>query len=101
MHRLCVVAALVSLAACGGGGSSAKPDPTTSSISVTVNSPVRMGQTTQATGTATLSDGTSQILSTGWQSDAPGVAVVTSTGAVSGVSNGRATIFIVSGGRQG
>jgi hypothetical protein len=60
-----------------------------------------MGQTTQATGTAILSDGTSQLLSTGWQSDAPGVAVVTSAGAVSGVSNGRATIFIVSGGRQG
>ena len=101
MHRLYAVAALVSLAACGGGGSGATPDPTTTAISVTVSSPMRMGQTTQASGNATLSNGTSQALSAGWQSDAPGVATVTGAGIVTGVANGQATIFIVSGGRQG
>lgn len=60
-----------------------------------------MGQTTQATGTATLSNGTSQVLSAGWQSDVPSVATVTTAGAVTGVANGRATIYILSGGRQG
>lgn len=101
MHRFCAVAALVSLAACGGGGSSVNPDPTTSAISVTVSSPLRMGQTTQASGTATLSNGTSEVLSAGWQSDAPGVATVTGAGTVTGVANGLATIFVLSGGRQG
>ncbi|MEQ1759880.1 MAG: hypothetical protein ABL986_16305 [Vicinamibacterales bacterium] len=68
---------------------------------MTVNSPIRMGQTAQATGTAALSNGQTQSITTGFQSDQPAIAAVTTAGVVSGLSNGRATIFVVSGGRQG
>jgi hypothetical protein len=60
-----------------------------------------MGQTTQATGTAVMSNGQSQALTSGWLSDATSIASVTSSGTVTGIANGRATIYIVSGGRQG
>jgi hypothetical protein len=60
-----------------------------------------MGQTTQASGTATLSNGQSQALTSAWQSDAPGVATVTDAGLLTGVGNGRATIYVMNGGRQG
>jgi hypothetical protein len=96
----------LSVAACNGGSSSSSPaptvpTPTTTSVTVTVASPLRMGQTTQATGTETLSSGQSQPVTTAWQSDAPSVATVTGAGLVSGVANGRATIFVIAGGRQG
>src|SRR5512139_2676071 len=80
---------------CSGGDSSpASPSPATSSIVVTVDNPLKIGATAQASATATLSNGQTQNLTTGFQSDAPGVASVTPTGAVTGVSNGRATIFV-------
>jgi hypothetical protein len=60
-----------------------------------------MGQTAQATGVATLSNGQTQTITAGWRSDAPGVASVTDAGLVSGIANGRATVYVVSGGRQG
>jgi hypothetical protein len=105
MYRLSLVLALVALPACGGDGdsssSSSSPSPVTSGVSVTVTSPVRMGQTTQATGNATLSGGQTQPVTTGWLSDAAAVATVSNAGLVTGVSNGRATIYVVSGGQQG
>lgn len=75
--------------------------PTTTGITVTVPGPVRMGQTAQATGTETLSNGQSQAIATGWLSDSPAVAMVTTGGLVTGVGNGRATIYVIAGGRQG
>ena len=60
-----------------------------------------MGQTAQASGTASLSNGQSQAVTSGWRSDASSVATVTDAGLVTGVSNGRATIYVVYGGRQG
>ncbi|HEY6506979.1 MAG TPA: Ig-like domain-containing protein, partial [Vicinamibacterales bacterium] len=36
-----------------------------------------------------------------WLSDTPTVATVTNSGLVTGVSNGRATVYVVSGGQQG
>jgi hypothetical protein len=60
-----------------------------------------MGQTAQATGTETRSNGQTQAVTTGWQSDAPGIASVTTGGLVTGVANGRATIYVVASGRQG
>jgi len=105
MYRLSLVLALVALPACGGDGdsssSSSSPSPVTSGVSVTVTSPVRMGQTAQAAGSATLSGGQTQSVTTGWRSDAAAVATVTDAGLVTGVANGRATIYVVSGGRQG
>lgn len=94
-------------AGCGGGGGGGStsgpsaPSPTVSSVAVTVASPLKMGTTTQATGTASLSNGQSQSVTTGWRSDATAVASVTDAGLVTGVANGRATIYVVSGGRQG
>lgn len=39
--------------------------------------------------------GQSQALTTGWLSDAPAVATVTDAGLVTGVANGRATIYVI------
>ena len=98
---VCAVALLAS--ACGEESSApaTAPSPTTASINVTVDTPIRMGATAQATGAAALSNGQSQALTSGWQSDSPNVATVTATGLVTGVANGPATIFVISGGRQG
>ena len=60
-----------------------------------------MGQTAQASATAALSNGTSQPVTTGWTSDATGVATVTDGGLVAGVANGQATISVTAGGRPG
>ena len=61
----------------------------------------QVGETGQAVGMAALSNGQAQPVTAGWRSDAPAVATATDAGLVTGVSNGRATIFVVSGGRQG
>jgi hypothetical protein len=81
----------------GGGGGA----PTVSSVAVTLTSPLRVGQTTQAAATATLSNGTTETVTSGWQSDAAGVATVSAAGLVTAVANGTAAISISSGGRQG
>jgi hypothetical protein len=98
--RLCPLVFLISLSACGGG-SDARPTPTTTAVSLTVPGPLRMGQTAQATATESLSTGETRPVTSGFQSDAPTVATVTTAGVVSGVANGRATIFVIAGGRQG
>jgi hypothetical protein len=104
MNRL-VLAFLLTplLAACSDSSSPTPPSstPKTSAVSVTVSSPLRMGQTAQATGTETLSDGQSRAITSGWLSDALAVATVTNAGLVSGIANGRATIYVVTGGMQG
>lgn len=61
---------------------------------------VRIGETVQASATATFSDGKSETLKTGWRSDTPEVATVTDAGLVTGVSNGRANIYVVHAGQQ-
>jgi len=101
MYRILLVVGLAAVMAACGDDSPTAPSVSTSSITVTVSSPVRMGQTTQSSGTAMLSNGQSQAVTSGWLSDAPGVATVSDAGLVTGVSNGRATIYVVSGGRQG
>ena len=106
MNRLLIAFPLVLFAACGddapsGSSSTTAPSPTTTAVTVTVTSPVRMGQTAQATGSETLSDGQSRAIASGWLSDAAAVATVTNTGLVTGVANGRATIYVIAGGRQG
>jgi Big-like domain-containing protein len=100
MRHLVLVIALALGVACG---SSTGPSEvvTTSGINVTVSNPLRMGQTTQAAGTATLSNGQTQSVTAGWRSDVPAVATATDGGLVAGVANGRATIYVVSGGVQG
>lgn len=105
-YRVCLAAVVVFIATgCGGSDSTptpaAAPSPTTSVINVTLATPIRMGATAQATGTAVLSNGENQPITTGWLSDAPNVATVTTGGLVTGVANGLATIYVISGGRQG
>ena len=100
---MCVGVAVLT-AACGGdesGGGPTSATPTAASIAVTLTNPLRMGETAQAAGTVTLSNGQTQPVTTGWRSDAPAVATATDAGLVTAVGNGRATIFVVTGGRQG
>lgn len=85
----------------GGGGTPTTPSPTASSISVDLQDVLLVGRTAVARATATLSNGQTQSLTAGWQSDVPAVARVTDTGTVTGVANGQANIFVIFGGRQG
>jgi serine/threonine protein kinase len=47
------------------------------------------------------SNGQTQAITSGWLSDAPNVATVTTGGLVTGVANGRASIYVIARGRQG
>jgi hypothetical protein len=103
-YALSCAAISVAASACDSDSNGSLPtsaSPTTSAIAVTVNSPIKVDETAQATATASLSNGQSQAITTGWQSDAPNVASVTPAGIVTGVANGRATIYVIAGGRQG
>jgi len=104
MCRVLMLLVLTTVAACGDSDSSGSPtssSSTTTGVAVTVSSPLRMGQTAQASGTESRSGGQTQNITTGWLSDAPAVATVTGAGLVTGVANGRATVYVVAGGRQG
>jgi len=103
MRRVLIVLGLATVAACGDSdsGSPTSASPTTTAVAVTVSSPLRMGQTAQASGTETQSGGQTQSITSGWLSDAPAVATATGAGLVTGVANGRATIHVVAGGRLG
>jgi hypothetical protein len=102
--QLAALLGVSALAACGGSPSSPSGGggtPTVSSVAVTLTSPLKVGQTSQATATATLSNGATQAVTSGWQSDAAGVATVSAAGLVTAIANGTATISISSDGRQG
>lgn len=102
MNHLFIAVLLASVAACGSDTPGAGPlQPTTTAITVTVQSPLRMGQTAQATATETLSDGQTRPITSGFSTDAAAVAIVTNSGLVTGIANGRATIAVVAGVRQG
>ncbi|NOT26206.1 MAG: hypothetical protein HOP16_08885 [Acidobacteria bacterium] len=57
--------------------------------------------TTNVTGAAALSNGSTQAITSGWRSDSTNVATVTDTGVVTGVAVGLANIYVEFGGRQG
>jgi hypothetical protein len=104
MRKLCALLCLVLWsAACGGGGGGTPtaPSPTTTSIAVTLQEILLVGRTATASATATLSNGQTQALGTGWQSNAPAIATVTDGGIVRGIGNGHASISVSSGGQQG
>ncbi|MBM3907261.1 MAG: Ig-like domain-containing protein [Gemmatimonadetes bacterium] len=102
MHRLFAVA-LIALAACSGGDSSTSPAPATvASVSLNVtNAQLGVGQTLQLTATPLTSTGTVTTGTATWSSSAAGVASVSPSGLVSGVSAGVATISAAIGGRTG
>jgi hypothetical protein len=89
--------------ACSKGSSSpTAPAATTQSITVTGPDRVFIGATETFTATAVMSDGSSRAVTSGWATDAPGVATVEAgTGRVTGVGPGNVTVYIVHDGRQG
>jgi hypothetical protein len=100
-----ILLAVVGFVSCGGSSSTPSAPSTpviaTQSIAVTMLSPIAVGNTAQATAVATLSNGSTQALTTGFRSDVPTVATVTDSGLVTSVSAGGANIYVVSGGQQG
>jgi hypothetical protein len=90
---LCVAATV----ACGSDNPSA-PTPTTSALQIRAtgdaSGPLETGQTRQLTATATQSTGTTSDVTqqAAWQSSAPAVATVSSTGLVTAVTPGDAEI---------
>lgn len=101
MRKILTVLILAAgLAGCGGDGPT-DPGPTTTSVAVTLKDVVLVGTTAQASATATMSNGQVQPVTSGFRSDATGVATVTGAGLVTGVANGSATIIATSNGRDG
>jgi hypothetical protein len=98
---LLVSSAFVS--ACSGGGDSpTTPAPTTQSITVSGPDRVLIGATETFTATASMSDGSSRAVTSGWAGDAPSVVTVDpSTGRVTGVGSGMVTVYVIHEGRQG
>ena len=99
---IAVTAAVIVTVACGGGGNGppTNPGPTTTSVSLTLRDIVLVGVTAQAAATATLSNGQTRAVTTGFRSDATSIAGVTDAGLVTGASNGHATISVTSDGRD-
>lgn len=103
-RHACVLLSLVSLAACGGSdspGPPTGPGGNATAISMSLRDVVLAGTTATATATATMSNGQTQGVTSGFRSDATGVATVTDGGVVTGVANGEATITASFGGVDG
>lgn len=90
-----VLPAIVIAAACGSSGSALSPQNvgTITGITLTVNPPP-VGSSVAAVGKLSLSTGTTPAVTTGFTSDTPSVATVTSAGVVTGVSIGDVTISV-------
>ncbi len=94
-RRVCAVAALVALAASIGCSSNSStpttptPPATVTSVAVTGSAPL-VGLTAQLTATATLSNNTTQNVTSqaSWQSSNTAVATVSNAGVVTGVAPG-------------
>jgi hypothetical protein len=98
-HRVRVALPVLLLAGCGGSSSSSTPStpvaPTATVNSVTVSgSSPAVGEATQFTATAALSNGTTQDVTAqaAWQSSNTAVATVSSAGLVRSVAAGEADI---------
>jgi hypothetical protein len=76
------------------------PTPTVSSIAINLQNTVRAGTSVTASATATLSNGQTEAVATGWRSDAPTVASITDGGAITAHANGEATITVSRGAAQ-
>ena len=95
MHRT-ILAILCGTALFAIGCSSSTSPTTVSSLAVTGAAPV-VGATAQFTATATMADGTTQDVTTqaAWTSSNATVATVSSTGLVTGVAAGSASVAAV------
>src|SRR5438067_972940 len=87
------VAIALGMAGCSDSSPAPTPSPSVSSVSVTGSTP-NVGATTQFSATATLSNGTTQAVTSqaSWQSTDTTVATVSSSGAVTGVDGGNADV---------
>ncbi len=78
------------------------PDATQTSVTVTsTNSTIWVGQTEQMTAKVNMSDGSTKTATGTWSSDNTAVATVSSSGLVTGISAGTATISCTEGGMSG
>ena len=88
---------MLSAAACGSSSSGLNLSPTTigtiTGVSLAVNPP-GVGASVAATATVQLSTGSSAAVASGFTSDTPSVATVTTAGVITGVSIGDVTISI-------
>jgi len=105
-RTLTAIAAALAIAACGSDGTTpTAPTPKTASVaSVAVTgSPLAVGATGQFIATATLSDGSTQNVTTGasWASSNPNVASVTNAGVVNAQTAGDADITATYNGVSG
>ena len=94
MKRVTAVAFVLILGVIAAACGSTSTSPTTvSSIAVTGAAPV-VGATAQFTAIATMSNGTTQDVTSlsAWSSSNTGAATVSSTGVVTGVGEGAATV---------
>ena len=98
-----VILVALTFVACGGDSSSPSGPSSNGvqSISVTATSPLKVGETAQASGVATISGGRTEAVTTGWRSDTASVATVTDGGLITGLANGNTVISVSSGGRTG
>ena len=102
MKRLLSLSFACLIAACGGDTAPTTPStPRASAVTVNLPSPLVVGQTQQASATATLASGGTQAVTTGFRSDTPNVATVTDAGLVTPVANGRVNIYTTVSGVQG
>jgi len=103
MRMIPVLLCAAILSGCGddGGGNPAAPSSNVSSIAIVLSPALKIGQTEQATATATLTGGGTQSISSGFRSDTPAVAAVNDAGMVTAAATGLANVFVVSGGQQG
>lgn len=84
----------------GGSGNPTGPTPTVSSIAINLQNPVPAGTSVTATGTAILSNGQTEAVTTGWRSDASSIASITDGGTLTAHANGEATISVSRGTAQ-
>ena len=73
MRMIPVLLCAAILSGCGddGGGNPAAPSSNVSSIAIVLSPALKIGQTEQATATATLTGGGTQSISSGFRSDTP------------------------------
>ena len=83
------------LIACGGGGggSTTSPSATVTSLGISPGTDtLKLRASESFTANATMSNGTTNVVTATWRSDNTSVATIDSTGRATGVASGRATI---------
>ena len=103
VRGLLIGTALALLACCGGSSPTQPTPPTTPLSSIQISGPmvVATGGTVQLVATITTGGATTVASNASWQSQSPQIATVSSTGLVTGLSPGQATISATASGVTG